>query len=61
MNNTDGLDKAEQMLIDYSNKKNIEKPTRPHADQYYTITAGSQSVMTNDRSSRAKSHTKRAS
>ena len=31
-NNPDGLDKAEQMLIDYSNKKNIENPTRPHAE-----------------------------
>ena len=27
-NNPDGLDKAEQMLIDYSNK-NIENATRP--------------------------------
>jgi hypothetical protein len=33
MNNSgDGLEKAEQMLIDYSNKKNIETPTRPHAE-----------------------------
>ena len=27
-----GLDKAEQMLIDYSNRKNMDKPTRPHAE-----------------------------
>ena len=31
-NNPDGLDKAEQMLIDYSNKKNIENATRPHTE-----------------------------
>ena len=32
MNNPDGLDKAEQMLINYSNKNSIDPPTRPHAE-----------------------------
>ena len=31
-NEKDGLDEAEKMLIDYSNRKNMDKPTRPHTE-----------------------------